>query len=51
MKYIYGDEAKDNIQNILKEYFEIKNNDSVSKKKLINNFVKENFNLKVLQKG
>ena len=51
MKYIYGDEAKYNIKNILKEYFEIKNNDSVSKKeKLINNFVKVNFNAEGLAK-
>lgn len=51
MKYIYGDEAKYKIKNILKEYFEIKNNNSVSKKeKLINNFVKENFNAEGLAK-
>ena len=52
MKYIYGDEAKYKIKNILKEYFEIKNNGSVSKKeKLINNFLKENFNAEGLAKG
>ena len=45
MRYIYGDEAKYKIRKILKEYFKIKNYDSVlEKKKLIKNFVEENFN-------
>ena len=36
MRYIYGDEAKYKIRKILKEYFKIKNYDSVLEKKKIN---------------
>ena len=44
MKYIYGDEAKAKITNILKQYFMFKNlNSEVEKEEVIGTWVKKNF--------